>query len=187
MSYCKTALSPVLTHWRYCSLALCHRSILCAAESMQKIDFFKIRISICWTFGPVSCQIFVDLCKTCCNLKHWGRDKMAPIFQMTFSNAFLELKCIYISIKISPKFVPNGPVNNIPVLAQIIAWHHPGDKPLSQPMIVYWRIYAYLGLSEFICPSPRTSRNLAEHEEQQMQGFFLSETMISSPLSPGWK
>ena len=52
------------------------------------------------------------------------------------------LKCIFldenvwIPIKISLKFVPNGPINNIPALVQIMAWRHPGDKPLSEPMMV---------------------------------------------------
>ena len=50
-------------------------------------------------------------------------------------------KCIFfnenvgITIKISLKFVPNGPINNIPTVVQIMAWRHPGDKPLSEPMI----------------------------------------------------
>ena len=52
------------------------------------------------------------------------------------------LKCIFlnenvwISIKISLKFVPKGPINNIPALVQIMAWRRPGDKPLSEPMMV---------------------------------------------------
>ena len=51
-------------------------------------------------------------------------------------------KCIFlnenarISIKISMKFVPKGPINNIPALVQIMAWRRPGDKPLSEPMMV---------------------------------------------------
>ena len=36
----------------------------------------------------------------------------------------------------SLKFVPKGPINNIPAMAQIMAWRRPGDKPLSEPMIV---------------------------------------------------
>ena len=43
---------------------------------------------------------------------------------------------VWISIKMSLKFVPRGPVNNIPALVQIMAWRRPGDKPLSGPMIV---------------------------------------------------
>ena len=48
----------------------------------------------------------------------------------TFKHIFLN-ENIRISIKISPKFVPKGPINNIPALVQIMAWHRPGDKPLS--------------------------------------------------------
>ena len=43
---------------------------------------------------------------------------------------------VWIPIKISPKFVPKGPINNIPTLVQIMAWRRPGDKPLSGPMMV---------------------------------------------------
>ena len=51
-------------------------------------------------------------------------------------------KCIFlkenwwISIKISLKFVPMVPINNIAALVQIMAWRRPGDKPLSEPMMV---------------------------------------------------
>ena len=51
-------------------------------------------------------------------------------------------KCIFlnknelISIKIPLKFAPKGLINNIPSLVQIMAWRRPGDKPLSEPMMV---------------------------------------------------
>ena len=51
-------------------------------------------------------------------------------------------KCIFlkenvpISLKISLKFVPRCPINNIPALVQIMAWRRPGDKPLSEPMVM---------------------------------------------------
>ena len=51
---------------------------------------------------------------------------------------------VWISNKILLKFVPKGPINNIPALVQIMAWRRPGDKPLSEP------IYASLGLNELI-------------------------------------
>ena len=53
------------------------------------------------------------------------------------------LKCIFlnenvwISFKIPLKFVPRGPINNISALVQIMAWHRPDDKPLSEPMLVF--------------------------------------------------
>ena len=43
---------------------------------------------------------------------------------------------IWISIKISLKVVSEVPINDIPALVQIMAWHRPGDKPLSESMLV---------------------------------------------------
>ena len=40
------------------------------------------------------------------------------------------------SLKILLKFVPKVRINNIPALIQIMAWRRPGDKPLSEPMMV---------------------------------------------------
>ena len=58
---------------------------------------------------------------------------------------------VWIPIKISLKIVPKGPSNNIPAVVQIMAWCWPGDKPLSEPMVVsFWRIYASLGLNELL-------------------------------------
>ena len=53
----------------------------------------------------------------------------------TFKCIFLNGN-IWIWITISLKFVPNGPFNNIPTLVQVMAWRRPGDKPLSEPMMV---------------------------------------------------
>ena len=43
---------------------------------------------------------------------------------------------IWTSIKTSPRFVSKGPINNIPVLVQKMAWHRRDDKPLSETMVV---------------------------------------------------
>ena len=59
-----------------------------------------------------------------------GRHFADGIFKCIFLN---ENVCI--PIKISLKFVPKGPIN-IPALGQIMAWCPPGDKPLSEPMMV---------------------------------------------------
>ena len=40
---------------------------------------------------------------------------------------------VWISIKISLKFVPKGSIDNIPALVQIMTWRRIGDTPLSQP------------------------------------------------------
>ena len=63
---------------------------------------------------------------------------MAAIFQTTFSNAFFFYENVWISIKLSLKFVPKGPINNIPALVKIMAWRRQGDKPLSEPVVAYF-------------------------------------------------
>ena len=75
-------------------------------------------------------------------LIHWGRDKMAAIYQTTFSNAFPWMKMYEFRLKfhwslfVRLKFVRKGSINNIPALVLIMAWRRPGDKPLSGPMMV---------------------------------------------------
>ena len=60
-----------------------------------------------------------------------GRHFADAIFKWIFLN-----ENVWIPIKFSLKFVPQGPINNIPALVQIMAWRRPGDKPLSGPMMV---------------------------------------------------
>ena len=74
-------------------------------------------------------------------IKPWSVNSLTPgqngchftddIFRCIFVN---EKFCIL--IRISLKFVPNFPINNRPALVQVMAWHRPGDKPLSEPMMV---------------------------------------------------
>ena len=49
---------------------------------------------------------------------------------------FHENVCCCISIKKSLKFVLEGPINNIPALASLMACRCPDNKPLSEPMVV---------------------------------------------------
>ena len=53
----------------------------------------------------------------------------------TFKRIFFN-ETFRILIKISLKFVTKGPINNIPALVHIMVWRRPGDKPLSEPMMV---------------------------------------------------
>ena len=69
-------------------------------------------------------------------LKHWGRDEMDAISQTTFSNAFSWMKIFEHRLEFHMKFVPKDPINNILALVQIMAWGRPGDKPLSESMMV---------------------------------------------------
>ena len=60
-----------------------------------------------------------------------GRHFADDMFRCIFLN-----ENVMILAKISLKFVRKGPINNIPALVQIMAWRRPGDKPLSEPMVV---------------------------------------------------
>ena len=58
-------------------------------------------------------------------------------------------RCIFVNekfcilIKISLKFVPEGPIDNNSALVQIMAWRQIGDKSLSEPMLTEF-IDAYM-------------------------------------------
>ena len=64
-------------------------------------------------------------------LRQNGRHFPDDIFKWIFLN-----ENVWISIVVSLKFVPKCPINNIPSLVQIMAWRRPGDKPLSETMMV---------------------------------------------------
>ena len=72
-------------------------------------------------------QVHVNTLTPRQNERHFADD----IFKCILLN---ENVCI--TTKNSLKFVPKGPINNIPALVQIMAWRRPGDKPLSEPMLV---------------------------------------------------
>ena len=75
---------------------------------------------------------------------------------------------VWISIKISLKFLPKGPINNIPALVPIMTWRRPGDKPLSEPMMV--------SLLTHICATrPQWVKDMNYH-------FFLHCTIYSLPV-----
>ena len=63
--------------------------------------------------------------------RQYGRHFPDDIFKRICLN-----ENVSISLKISLKFVPKVQFNNISALLQIMAWRRPGDKPLSEPMVV---------------------------------------------------
>ena len=76
------------------------------------------------TFWSIS---YINLMRPIQNGRHFPDD----IFKYIFLN-----EIVWISIRISLKFVPKGPINYIPTLVQTMAWRRAGDKPLSEPMTV---------------------------------------------------
>ena len=89
------------------------------------------------------------------NEQHFADD----IFKRIFFN-----ENVWISIKISLKFVPKGPINNIPALVQIMAWRRWGDKPLSEPMMVSLPTHKCVTRPQWVncqITLPRTSYTIA--------------------------
>ena len=93
---------------------------------------------------PVGFKALSDANYLTHELKHWHEVRLNTLrprrneqhfaddnFKRIFFN-----ENVWIPIKISLKFVPKGPINNIPALVQIIAWRRSGDKPLFEPMMV---------------------------------------------------
>ena len=70
-------------------------------------------------------------CTNTLRLRQYGHHFPDGIFKCIFLN-----ENVWILIKILLKFVTKGPVNNIPSLVQIMVWRWPGDKPLSEPIMV---------------------------------------------------
>ena len=85
-----------------------------------------IPIIFCHTFAGELGPLFNTL-----RLRQNGRLFTDDTFKCIFLN-----ENIRISIKISLKYVPKVSINNNPALVLIMAWHRPGDKPLSEPMLV---------------------------------------------------
>ena len=88
---------------------------------------------------------------------------------------FIEWK-LWFLIKISLKFIPKGLVNNIPALVQIMAWHQPGDKPLSETMMV--RLLTY------ICITQPQWVNGHKHDDNLAWKHFLHFWHSARPWPP---
>ena len=115
MALYKRDVTPLLTHWSYVSFTRSHQFIPSSHDASPPI--------------PPTCSF--------CNIFNTLRPRQdgRHFADDTFNRIFLNDN-VRISIKISLKFVPKGPINNNPSLVQIMAWCRSGDKPLSEPMMV---------------------------------------------------
>ena len=76
---------------------------------------------------------------------------MDAILQMTLWHAFSWMKVFEFWLKFHWRLSLRVLLNNIPGLVQIMAWSRPGNKPLSeQIMVILLTHYASLGLNELI-------------------------------------
>ena len=67
----------------------------------------------------------------CSLICHCGRDKMPAILQTTFSNSLFDMNLLYFDPSVFLQ------CNNNPMLVQVMAWCRTGNRPLSEPSMVY--------------------------------------------------
>ena len=94
---------------------------------------------------------------------------MAVIFQ-TYLN-----ENMWNSIKISLKFIPTGPINNIWALFQMKAWHQPGDKPLSEPMMALFTDAYMRHLGSITCTELQIKIKITPLKYTKLTTKFLNE------------
>ena len=94
-----------------------------------------------WTFASWQTSVF-NVHITPHTLTNRGRDKMAAILQTVPSSSFFYMTFL--------KFVAKGPIDNNPALVKIMAWRRPGDKPLSEPMMVIFLTYICITRPQWI-------------------------------------
>ena len=94
--------------------------------------------NIIYTFPSKSTQWVVGFVNT---LKPKQNDSHIP--DDIFTYIFMKEKA-WISIKISLNFGSRGRINNIPALFQIMAWYRPGDRQLSEPVMVRLLSHIYV-------------------------------------------
>ena len=107
-----------------------------------------------------------------------GRHLPDDIFKCIFLN-----ENVWISLKISLKFVPRIPINNIPALVQIMAWHRPGDKPLSEPMVVSLLMHICVTRPQWV-NTLRLTQNCCHFTDDGFKIIFFNENVwISLKIS----
>ena len=92
---------------------------------------FVIAVNIVLHVYVKLCYMHVGMCFNSLGPRQNCRHFADGIIKWIFLN-----ENIWITLKISLKFVPQVGINNISALIQIMAWCRPGDKPLSEPMLV---------------------------------------------------
>ena len=86
-------------------------------------------------------------------------------------------------ILISLKFVPKGLINNIPALIQIMAWHHPDIKPLSEPMMVSLLMHVCVTWPRWVNSSPPSTAHICQWMGSALIQIMVFNLFSAKPLS----
>ena len=133
------ATSHYLSQWWPCCPVHLYTSGLIQGlrQANERRHYFVTTYLIGWVQAQNQHCIYIYICinrphfVNTLRLRKNGRHFPDYIFKCIFLD-----ENVWISIKISLKFVPKGPINNIPALVQMMACPRSCDKPLSQPMMV---------------------------------------------------
>ena len=121
------------------------------SESMG--DHLQRAIRVIAPVTPKSIPM-IKVKSTCINTlrpRQNGRHFPDDIFTCIFLNEH-----VWISNKISLKFFPKEPINNIPVLVQIMSWRRSVDKPLSEPLMVRLSMHICVTRPQWVKPQQNT-------------------------------
>ena len=102
-----------------------------------------------------------------------GRHFTDDIFKCIFLN-----ENVWIPIKISLKFVPKGPINNISSLVQKMVWRRPGAKPLSEPKMVSLLRHIWVTQPQWV--KWQTIRGVTIHRCIAMHRYFVTTIRIDT-------
>ena len=132
-------------------------------------------LSIYLVIAPVGCQWRnINTLWPRQNGRHFADD----IFKCIFLN-----ENGWIPIKISLKFVPKVPINNIPALVQIMAWRRPGDKLLSEPMMIRLPTHICVTQPQWVNSSPPRAAYMCQWIRSALIQIMVCRLFSAKPLS----
>ena len=136
-------------------------------QAKSKI-WFKIWIYLLWSLKQFS-MFGVNTLRP----RQYGRHFADDIFKSIFLN-----ENVWIPFKISLKFVPKGRINNIPALVQVMAWCRPGDKPLSEPMMVSLPTHICVTRPQWVNTRVQSSPNITINITGPLMQLFSSKHLL---------
>ena len=143
-------LYPVFSWWWISMTAISAVLILCVKNHQNSLSLIKIHSDQDidkWLYAWFhmwcnhSSMPIINTLRPRLNGRHFVDDVLKCIFLN---------ENVWILLKISLEFVPKGPINNIPSLVQVMAWRRPGDKPLSEPMMVSLLTHICVARSQWV-------------------------------------
>ena len=157
----------------YCWLGPCEQILVKCYIKIQQFSYEEIHLenlSAKWrpfwsSLNVIPWTITQDVTYAAM-LTHWGRDIDGRYFADDVFKCIFLNENVWTSFKISLKLLPKGPINNIPLLVQIMAWPRPGDKPLSEPMMVRLLTHICVTRPQWVNRAEKTSTDSAWSENE---------------------